>query len=696
MNAGLHVLEKFYLTEFEQSRSGFVAFPHAQREVFQRQAWRLPRTTSAISVRSYGRFCLRHDNRTSSSRSMTEVESAAVMYLINVRSLELEEFGDETQVQYAVLSHRWQAGELIFEDTVRKQGHRYLPVDQIPEKVQRCCRQAANDGLSYVWIDTCCINKTDASQHEEAINSMFSYYQNAEVCYSYHFDVPGVFLTKSELFKRGWTLQELLAPRKLVLFDRDWNKLGERLGLADQISNTTGIPSHVLRDAFVPNADTRLLAAETISWAQGRSTGRAADKAYSLLGLLDINMPMLYGLRERAFLKLQEAILLEHDDYSVFAWNGVRPGNPSLLADSPDCFQTGVFGQALINTNRVRRDRNVTSDGVTLDINLAPWQSRVYVAYLDIELAEEEEDRALGIFVKQIDYNDRFARIPAEMAGLSDCMDLMGFDPDRRDSVRTRKITVVNRLKDFELEAYRCEDISAFTIHQAIRGPALQGKLDYYQDKYNKERTTLGELPITLTHRHSGDGLTAKVRFTPPLGPGSSSSTRIYALALGFDHDFRPVCTLALSAIAADTLDDIKVRTYLDRSHEFEHSKSGFVNPSLQIDFPDFEPRVNWKAILNDELYIVGPPSSEYEFGIIVTLTDVTAAARKPRGGRVTITVDRRKIGEPWNVCVDLDPPREEFTRRTYGQPQEELLKSEKKEKQSGASKWGFPSKSKS
>src|ERR1700730_4941187 len=88
-------------------------------------------------------------------------------------------------------------------------------------KIKGCCAQAASEGWQYVWIDSCCIDKSRSAEFSEAINSMFRWYRDAQVCYAYLPDVPGNDMDPelpgsafqgSVWFKRGWTLQELLAP----------------------------------------------------------------------------------------------------------------------------------------------------------------------------------------------------------------------------------------------------------------------------------------------------------------------------------------------------------------------------------------------------------------------------------------------------------------------------------------------------
>jgi hypothetical protein len=294
---------------------------------------------------------------------------------------------------YAILSHTWGEEEVIYQDlekgkdkskTVNKAGWR---------KLQFCAKQAAKDGLEYFWVDTCCIDKKSSSELTEAINSMYMWYESAAICYVYLVDLPGdcprlgethtckditeelvdcdtrvaeLCATKSvpvqsnlpptdedenegaglqqadwvsrlagcRWFRRGWTLQELIAPKQLLFFGMDWNFIGSKLDLLYTLSDITGIDSIALSHRC--NL-AELSIAKRLSWAARRTTTRIEDTAYSLLGLLNINMTLLYGEGERAFTRLQEEIIRRSADSSVFAWfRGLENG---LLAPSPACFR---------------------------------------------------------------------------------------------------------------------------------------------------------------------------------------------------------------------------------------------------------------------------------------------------------------------------------------------------------------------
>ncbi|TGO82918.1 hypothetical protein BPOR_0733g00040 [Botrytis porri] len=146
-------------------------------------------------------------------------------------------------------------------------------------------------------------------------------------------------LDQSKWFTRGWTLQELIAPRHLLLFDMHWRLLGTKNEHAAAIERITG----VLRDVILGNLYPGYCnAAQRISWASKRETTRKEDMAYCLMGLFDIHMLPMYGEgSENAFLRLQQEILKRTSDQTLFLWTASHePYNQGLLATSPSAFCT--------------------------------------------------------------------------------------------------------------------------------------------------------------------------------------------------------------------------------------------------------------------------------------------------------------------------------------------------------------------
>ena len=265
------------------------------------------------------------------------------MRFINVVTLEFEEFLGKPP-DYAILSHTWGEDEVSyrnFQDEQKRNGMKGF------RKIAFTCRQSVEDGLRYAWVDTCCIDKTSSAELTEAINSMFKWYQDARCCYVHLADVdddvvPGRWdetIGSSRWFTRGWTLQELIAPRSLHFYTQSWNHIGTKEDFAMDLATTTGISHSILTAA---SDTTAACVGERMRWAARRQTTREEDMAYCLLGIFKVNMPLLYGEGgSRAFMRLQEHILKERDDHTIFAWRTDDPVNPDPLEPVAD--DTGVF-----------------------------------------------------------------------------------------------------------------------------------------------------------------------------------------------------------------------------------------------------------------------------------------------------------------------------------------------------------------
>jgi hypothetical protein len=220
--------------------------------------------------------------------------------------------------RYAILSHTWgkDTEEVTFRDLMDGTGKSKAGYN----KIRLCGDQARRDGLEYFWVDTCCIDKSNSVELQEAINSMFRWYRNAVKCYSYMPDVSKpAFDTgdkaeqrswessfrRSRWFTRGWTLQELIAPGSVDFFSQEWEKIGNKQSLEWHICEITGIPVKALQG----NPLSDFSVTERFSWTETRETTRQEDKVYSMLGIFDIYMPLIYGEgRDSAFKRLQKEI----------------------------------------------------------------------------------------------------------------------------------------------------------------------------------------------------------------------------------------------------------------------------------------------------------------------------------------------------------------------------------------------------
>ena len=260
------------------------------------------------------------------------------MRLINVKTFkQADRFENNLIPPYAILSHRWGDNELSYKDFLNTTED---TINQDFAKVARACSQAKQTGLDWMWIDTCCIDKTSSTELSMSINSMFRWYRDAQVCFAYLDDVnppnKGKVddqMRKSKWFTRGWTLQEMLASRDMQFFDANWAPLGSRSQLSAVISSVTRIsPKHLedFRGASV---------AQKMSWMADRVTTEEEDTAYCMLGIFDLNMDLRYGEGRKAFMRLQEMIISSIPDESIFAWTTDKVKYSGLLAPWPDCFR---------------------------------------------------------------------------------------------------------------------------------------------------------------------------------------------------------------------------------------------------------------------------------------------------------------------------------------------------------------------
>ncbi|KAK3357950.1 hypothetical protein B0T25DRAFT_540613 [Lasiosphaeria hispida] len=305
------------------------------------------------------------------------------MRLINLKTLKLEAFEGHDVPEYAILSHMWTDEEISYQDYVWLDEFREDVadglVDEMPRKMRKklhakyatltrkagyvkiqryieCCRngqdherkQGKAPSFNHAWVDTCCINRESSAEVAEAVNSVWAYYADTAACIAFLGDVGGSEMPNAEFYRsrwftRGWTLPELLAPHDVALVNRDWEELTARSLSARAIAKATGIDPEYLGKTLDRTPPRQATVATRMMWASTRKTTRAEDEAYSLLGLFDVSMPVLYGEGARAFARLQDEIMRSSPDQSIFTWGyssmlDARQG-VDLLAKSPGDFE---------------------------------------------------------------------------------------------------------------------------------------------------------------------------------------------------------------------------------------------------------------------------------------------------------------------------------------------------------------------
>jgi hypothetical protein len=354
------------------------------------------------------------------------------MRLLRSDTLDLEEFNDAHIPPYAILSHTWEPGEEVtlgeiqevnsheptfgygqqgFGDRPDVLRHIRITDKSGYDKITCCCETARKDGFAYVWVDTCCIDKTSSAELSEAINSMYRWYQRAEVCYVYLSDVssgldqgdpnlnqPSITRTvfmSSRWFTRGWTLQELIAPASVIFYNQRWQELGTKFSLRDVIYQVTGIHVKVLLGADLGDFSV----AQRMSWASKRQTTRLEDATYCLMGIFGVNMPMLYGEGDKAFTRLQEEIIRNSNDHSILVWSDDRQQAPSgILAPSPAAF---AYSENIVQSNCYPMSIELTNKGVHL---LVEPMSNPYISTMSILNCEElgKPDQLIAICLERV------------------------------------------------------------------------------------------------------------------------------------------------------------------------------------------------------------------------------------------------------------------------------------------------------
>lgn len=384
------------------------------------------------------------------------------MRLLNTTTHALTSFVQDPPL-YAVLSHRWGDHEVSFHeltsgaDATRLSGF---------NKIRDSARQAKQLGYDYIWIDTCCIDKTSSAELSEAINSMFSWYQSAGHCIVFLPDVQGADsqdFAQSVWFTRGWTLQELLAPSRVNFYDRDWSPIGTRESLAEVIATATRIQMDVLQGRQLHS----IPACRKLSWASDRETTRPEDMAYSLMGILEVNMPLLYGEgTEKAFMRLQQTFISYSDDESIFAWTASEAEVEKrqlwgLLAPSPRFFQkSGSYSLPRFRAWRQGRSTESTNRGLAVSLTLSPLKGdaskTIFLAGLNCSHTDSEVDAPSNavtiILQKMSDFEDQYARIRPDQAPQSEAVVV----PSPSGSSSAQNIFVRSRPRDSDPVAGFC------------------------------------------------------------------------------------------------------------------------------------------------------------------------------------------------------------------------------------------------
>ncbi|KAF9226934.1 hypothetical protein BS17DRAFT_776366 [Gyrodon lividus] len=309
----------------------------------------------ADTIQFVDRFVIRQHFKPTIDQVTDEEIQRAMGYAPKAKE-NLKEFV-RSKVRYAILSHRWfGVGEPTFQQIMNGtalSGPAY-------EKLMMFCEKARGYGCELVWSDTCCIDKTSSAELDESIRSMFRWYRESYICIAYLHNTSKLEeLGDDEWFTRGWTLQELLAPKQIKFYMKGWTPLtndsNDKRDRADALMMTISKITRIsLVDLcyFEPGMWGFSLR-QRLSWASHRKTARIEDMAYSLIGIFDVSLTIAYGEGRRAFLRLLQAIIDSNDSWEVFAWAGDPSPYNSALAGGPECYpkfsnEDGIYGLAWI------------------------------------------------------------------------------------------------------------------------------------------------------------------------------------------------------------------------------------------------------------------------------------------------------------------------------------------------------------
>jgi hypothetical protein len=399
--------------------------------------------------------------------------------------------------------------------------------------------------------DRCCIDKTSSAELSEAINSMYQWYKESTICYAYLCDVrEDKDFERSVWFSRGWTLQELIAPRNLRFYDIAWNPIGNKKDLLFRLATVMGVTLSVLETGITADCSV----AQRMSWAAKRTTTGPEDMAYSLMGIFDINMPLLYGEGgKKSFLRLQEEIIKVLDDHSIFAWKGVGNGGQGLLAPHPACFSDcGDIDQrksGLTEENQEAMDFSLTNIGLSIRLWVSPWVIDVYVALLDC--AETSSRKQIAIFLRRTaEWGRKYARVAVNG------IDRRYLDDDdillsRKCDLQVRRLLV--RQKCFLLED-ECHTCAFVLVHTSGSLPCRKSRTRRGLDPFCPEpcKDILPLLQLPFRHGDRNGGL---------IFP---EARQIRAIKFGLSFDFTPFVVIFSASIFGTEEDDELLEYFID------------------------------------------------------------------------------------------------------------------------------------
>ncbi|KAI0108772.1 HET-domain-containing protein [Hypoxylon sp. NC0597] len=461
------------------------------------------------------------------------------MWLIDTTTLELKLVGEPADIEYsyAILSHTWSDEEVSYQDIQNiERASRMKGFG----KIVGTCRLASARGLRYAWVDTCCIDKSSSAELSEAINSMFRWYTESAVCVAFLEDLPSHgsfedYFPSCKWLTRGWTLQELIAPRVVEFYDASWTFRGCKPELNSFLAGVTRIDQSVLSDS---QAVFEVPVARRMSWASMRQTTRIEDKAYCLLGIFGVHMPMIYGEGSNAFMRLQEEIVKDNGDLSIFAWVDSPPGLSGVDGWMRQTYR-GVFARSpreFAGCHQIRQRIR----GVFLNKEFTVTNKGLRIEAALVDVPSDSQDLILNLGVS--DQADWSMNDPGGWVGVYLAKTANGY-------VRSKPYSLFKAAPG--TIRYRC-DRALLHIQKDLRASESESiekrfRRAIYLDFSQAPCQIIGIMPLELwdgkrsLFLNLGEGINAYLllRFWLPNQPNSS-----FRLLVTFSTMFEPVCAI--------------------------------------------------------------------------------------------------------------------------------------------------------
>ncbi|KAG9309794.1 hypothetical protein JVU11DRAFT_10170 [Chiua virens] len=241
--------------------------------------------------------------------------------------------------RYVMFSHKWENGEPCF---IQSGTSRYMSWNHRlrTSSFRTLCKLVRDFEFQWVWSDTCCIDKKDNVVLQESLVAMFTWYHGSSLTLVYLRSVWSQNQKPGDLWRsiwntRAWTYQEYVAAEIVQFYTEDWKPyLGldmfnhkESDIIVDEMEQVSRVSAQQLA-ALRPGLDR---VREKLFLASRRQTSLVEDIAYSLLGIFNIAIPVIYGEGNRAVGRLLEHILTGSGDVTILAWTGPAGSYNSCL-----------------------------------------------------------------------------------------------------------------------------------------------------------------------------------------------------------------------------------------------------------------------------------------------------------------------------------------------------------------------------